>query len=775
MADGRFDDLLMNMARKHKNVEELTWSMLSFFERRTDLFHVMETPTDRMGFVPGAAEKMLFKHFHLCGYIPDVVFDSLPETHDVNSTCLAGTVPAMERKGLAPEAPTLKGLPPLLLHSRLPSSFRVCHRVSLAFCDAIPCLLTGTNIVALEPDCVARGCGKLGVLLAKAPTKSKDLRATMTSTNAGEEGFRDKYSVTSQLWLVYADECSSAELQQILLALSLQGAILHNITPRWQISPQPLRQGFYGILVPGNSTKPSLQEPSGEITMKVPGKVRVVDLYNEVKLSILVRGHENVVDFRGIFYMDAMECKHIADILPAVCGFVRVISDPYFRDSARALPSDQCYVVFNGRFYVGEVAEPWLHSRSLVLEGSGVRLYSQLLRLDTEFAPHGQGTAETDGPRQPHPEKLWLSTGMIIHDNCLLMSCDGAVSSESRRHCATCVLRRASECLSVVPFRSASFLMCGAATRKWPVAISTATMCVSASGKRSSRCSNAPRRSMPWPPRPRIRYVRFRPLREADVGRVPVKRIEQDLLANFPKPKTNFTSPDPAQRGEERGISEACALHALKGIGEALVYIHSLKVVHSNVNPESIFIKRDGNSVLADFAYAVHMGEDTQVRPGPLALGSPPPPLFSAPEQVDDLPRYGLPADIFALGGCLYFSLSNLQPYRGKPTFVRSQDVSRPEFKDVSAKTQDFLRMLMYRDPSARPTAEEACQVLRNPEHSFFSDAVSELMDVHQPPITGLAGGLAGLSKAGRKRRTVVPFDDLAGLVPDAKPPMIAK
>ncbi|OLQ01861.1 NudC domain-containing protein 3 [Symbiodinium microadriaticum] len=66
MADGRFDDLLMNMARKHKNVEELTWSMLSFFERRTDLFHVMETPTDRMGFVPGAAEKMLFKHFHLC-------------------------------------------------------------------------------------------------------------------------------------------------------------------------------------------------------------------------------------------------------------------------------------------------------------------------------------------------------------------------------------------------------------------------------------------------------------------------------------------------------------------------------------------------------------------------------------------------------------------------------------------------------------------------------------------------------------------------------------
>jgi hypothetical protein len=63
MADGRFDDLLLAFAKKHKNVEELSNSVLSFFERRTDLFHVMETPTDRMGFRPGVAEKMTMKHF----------------------------------------------------------------------------------------------------------------------------------------------------------------------------------------------------------------------------------------------------------------------------------------------------------------------------------------------------------------------------------------------------------------------------------------------------------------------------------------------------------------------------------------------------------------------------------------------------------------------------------------------------------------------------------------------------------------------------------------
>eukprot|EP00928_Gymnodinium_smaydae_P046766 TRINITY_DN31183_c0_g1_i1.p1 TRINITY_DN31183_c0_g1~~TRINITY_DN31183_c0_g1_i1.p1 ORF type:complete len:392 (-),score=122.17 TRINITY_DN31183_c0_g1_i1:216-1391(-) len=63
MADGRFDDLLLGMASKHKNVEELSYSILSFFERRTDLFHVMESPTEPMGFGPGVAEKMVMKQF----------------------------------------------------------------------------------------------------------------------------------------------------------------------------------------------------------------------------------------------------------------------------------------------------------------------------------------------------------------------------------------------------------------------------------------------------------------------------------------------------------------------------------------------------------------------------------------------------------------------------------------------------------------------------------------------------------------------------------------
>jgi hypothetical protein len=63
MADGQFDSLLLGMAQKHKGIEDLLYSILSFFERRTDYFHVMETPQDRMGFMPGAAEAMIMKQF----------------------------------------------------------------------------------------------------------------------------------------------------------------------------------------------------------------------------------------------------------------------------------------------------------------------------------------------------------------------------------------------------------------------------------------------------------------------------------------------------------------------------------------------------------------------------------------------------------------------------------------------------------------------------------------------------------------------------------------
>mmetsp|Transcript_83240 Transcript_83240/g.165265 ORF Transcript_83240/g.165265 Transcript_83240/m.165265 type:complete len:244 (-) Transcript_83240:40-771(-) len=60
--DGRFDDLLLGMAQKHKGIEDLLYSFMSFFERRTDLFHLKEGDETK-GFEEGKSEEMLRKHF----------------------------------------------------------------------------------------------------------------------------------------------------------------------------------------------------------------------------------------------------------------------------------------------------------------------------------------------------------------------------------------------------------------------------------------------------------------------------------------------------------------------------------------------------------------------------------------------------------------------------------------------------------------------------------------------------------------------------------------
>mmetsp|Transcript_56277 Transcript_56277/g.101173 ORF Transcript_56277/g.101173 Transcript_56277/m.101173 type:complete len:217 (-) Transcript_56277:35-685(-) len=62
--DGRFDELLLGLAQKHKGIEDLLYTLMTFLERRTDLFHVKEGESDKKGFKEGEAEKMLKKQFN---------------------------------------------------------------------------------------------------------------------------------------------------------------------------------------------------------------------------------------------------------------------------------------------------------------------------------------------------------------------------------------------------------------------------------------------------------------------------------------------------------------------------------------------------------------------------------------------------------------------------------------------------------------------------------------------------------------------------------------
>ncbi|CAK0899442.1 unnamed protein product, partial [Prorocentrum cordatum] len=61
--DGRFDDALIGLAEKHKGIEDILYTVMSFYERHTDLFHTQEGD-DQKGWPEGKAEETFRKQFN---------------------------------------------------------------------------------------------------------------------------------------------------------------------------------------------------------------------------------------------------------------------------------------------------------------------------------------------------------------------------------------------------------------------------------------------------------------------------------------------------------------------------------------------------------------------------------------------------------------------------------------------------------------------------------------------------------------------------------------
>lgn len=53
------DAILLQLAQRAQGLDGMLDMIFSFFERRTDLFHVMQDKNSRMGFPPGVSEKMV--------------------------------------------------------------------------------------------------------------------------------------------------------------------------------------------------------------------------------------------------------------------------------------------------------------------------------------------------------------------------------------------------------------------------------------------------------------------------------------------------------------------------------------------------------------------------------------------------------------------------------------------------------------------------------------------------------------------------------------------
>jgi serine/threonine protein kinase len=114
-------------------------------------------------------------------------------------------------------------------------------------------------------------------------------------------------------------------------------------------------------------------------------------------------------------------------------------------------------------------------------------------------------------------------------------------------------------------------------------------------------------------------------------------------------------------RGQESGVSEEEVVRLLKPIAEALDYAHSEGVVHRDVKPANVMIRKDGHPFVMDFGIAREIQETMTRMTGRMSSGTL---MYMSPEQLIGS-RPEKEQDVYSFAAMVYECL------KGEPPFCR--------------------------------------------------------------------------------------------------------
>ena len=139
-----------------------------------------------------------------------------------------------------------------------------------------------------------------------------------------------------------------------------------------------------------------------------------------------------------------------------------------------------------------------------------------------------------------------------------------------------------------------------------------------------------------------------------------------------------ITGTDLTRLMENRPLSFTKIAETLIPVAQAIAYAHDLGIVHRDLKPSNILIDLQGKPYIADFGLAKSTTSSSDLTHTGQILGTP---GYMAPEQAAGEYRHvGPSADIYGLGGLLYFCLTAQAPF-------------------VAANILDALVQVLERDP----------------------------------------------------------------------------
>jgi response regulator RpfG family c-di-GMP phosphodiesterase len=160
--------------------------------------------------------------------------------------------------------------------------------------------------------------------------------------------------------------------------------------------------------------------------------------------------------------------------------------------------------------------------------------------------------------------------------------------------------------------------------------------------------------------------------------------------------------------------TRACNL--IHQIASALGETHKFQLVHRDVKPSNILVTPEDQAKLLDFGLS--RGFDTRVTQPGTVLGTVD---FMAPEQGRDASTVDIRADIYGLGGTLYWCLTGQLPFEcedcpAESLMRRNNDhppSAREVSKEVSAELDAVVQRMMAPDPEDRfPTPQAVMRAL---------------------------------------------------------------
>ncbi len=178
--------------------------------------------------------------------------------------------------------------------------------------------------------------------------------------------------------------------------------------------------------------------------------------------------------------------------------------------------------------------------------------------------------------------------------------------------------------------------------------------------------------------------------------------------------------PLPPERAARIGLQILAALEAA----------HDKGVVHRDVKPANVMVKRDETVKLSDFGIAT-IKDDARLTMTGHVLGSP---AYMAPEQAqggDSSPK----TDLWGLGTTLYYAVENRPPFdRGQPISTLTAVVNdEPADMTHRGPLADVIRRLLAKDPDARPSVEDARAMLTRVAHAPTAQPESRVITQRAP------------------------------------------